>query len=1201
MHRLSFCFLLLLASPLSAQNKLDLNFQQSPPKPQPEWVKIVDQGQFDPRLKGYFTPEGIRVEIVAEAPTVVNPVGMTFDAKGDLYVLEWVPPPEVKDGKNVNFPESSVEFTYQDGSKRKVAIMKKPTKDHVKRLADTKGTGVYDEAKVILEDELPSSILIHDGWLYTSGQGTVRRVKMETLGTPEVRREVIAQGFCGFHHHQVSGLTLGNDGWLYITSGDDDNFVEGSDGSRADVLRTGAIFRCKPDGSKLHVYAQGFRNPYRDVAFDASFNMFHVDNDNEDGSKFTGCRLMHVAEGNDFGWRLRIGARCCVPDHSRAAVYGELPGKVPPMLKTGRGAPAGLLIYNDAYFPPEYRGLLYYPDVFRRSIRAYQVKRLGATFEVTHEFELMRSTDPLFRPCQMVTGPDGAMYVCDWRTDSGGAGKLWGDGKNGRIYRLTWTGTEVQPALSPRAKDSWEKIVQLGDKDLFRELRSDNFTDRQKAQQELVRRGKKHLATWLEVLESDHLPARIAAMGAVQSFWNDAVKTAVLERIKGGPDELRRLAAEAIALNVTRGDQETNDVLVTGLTEPSPDVLRAIVLAFGKVGQPGHGEALVNVLQFDKGSDVALRDGILRALESYGKEAFDQLLALADSGQAKDLEKLVEVYPAFRTRAAAVGIPGLLTNYHLTPENKADLIRAYNNFQVEPPVDLKPLADFLAKMPQANPDLPKKQRDEIEAMVPVKLAALEILANHGQLKAGKLSETLIDLLGAQDPAARLRVIKAIRDIRMTQAVTLLQTQLARTELASEKLALVETLGALSDRSAFAPIEKIYQAAETPADLRLASLRALIALDARRVKGFKDRLLVSDDPKLLEEAVVLLGDAPEGAKLLGEQFLAKKLPRALLPQVAEALRRFAREDAGSAALLSSVMKGGLLVALDAAEIGRIQGELSVKDRAQRGRSLYLNNRALACINCHRLEGVGGGPGPDLTRVWETHSLEKVMESMLDPSKEIKEGYQAYVAVTKAGKIHLGLKVAQNQDELTLKDAQGKEIKIAANDLDELSATKKSLMPDDVVRHLSYGEFLDLVAFLRDRAMQESLRGLGLDFVAKQASAADWKPIRAEPTGYVNLLTVVGKEETRALAKTFVYAPKEQKAKLLIGGARLLAVRIAGAEVYRGEPKFVADAESAEVTLPMGWSEVEVRAVSDDQVLGFFLRLQGDGLRLHPNKE
>ena len=74
----------------------------------------------------------------------------------------------------------------------------------------------------------------------------LRRYKQSHPGGAYDKKEVIAQGFGGVHHHQVSGLTIGNDGLLYITTGDDDNVVEGSDGSRATVLRTGAVFRCRP-------------------------------------------------------------------------------------------------------------------------------------------------------------------------------------------------------------------------------------------------------------------------------------------------------------------------------------------------------------------------------------------------------------------------------------------------------------------------------------------------------------------------------------------------------------------------------------------------------------------------------------------------------------------------------------------------------------------------------------------------------------------------------------------------------------------------------------------------------------------------------------------------------------------------------------------------------------------------------------------
>ena len=75
---------------------------------------------------------------------------------------------------------------------------------------------------------MPSSILVHDGWMYLSSQGTVRRYPLAQVlkesqdGKRDFTPQVIAQGFCGYHHHQVSGLTIGNEGWLYVTAGDDD-------------------------------------------------------------------------------------------------------------------------------------------------------------------------------------------------------------------------------------------------------------------------------------------------------------------------------------------------------------------------------------------------------------------------------------------------------------------------------------------------------------------------------------------------------------------------------------------------------------------------------------------------------------------------------------------------------------------------------------------------------------------------------------------------------------------------------------------------------------------------------------------------------------------------------------------------------------------------------------------------------------------
>jgi putative membrane-bound dehydrogenase-like protein len=1198
--------------PADEAEKFDFTQPQSPPRPSPKWLKIIDQGANDPRLKGYFTPEGLKVEIVADAPTVVNPVGMTFADDGTPYVLEWRPSP------GDDWHEVPVTFTYKDGTTRQVATMKKRVKDVVKTLRDTRGAGRYDDAKVILEEELPSSILLHDGWLYVTGRGSVRRYRQSEPGGKYDVKEVIAQGFCGFHHHQVSGMTIGNDGWLYLTSGDDDNVVEGSDGSRATVLRTGAVFRCRPDGSKMQAFALGFRNPYRDVAFDTAFNMFHADNDNEDGSKFTGCRLMHIVEGCDFGWRLKGGARCCVPDHVRGAIFGELPGKVQPLLKTGRGSPAGLLIYNDTRFPENFRGLLYYPDVFRKLIRAYKVEKRGATFAVAEEFEFMKSDDPLFRPCEMVLGPDGAMYVVDWRTDSGGAGRLWGDGQHGRIYRLTWGGTKDQPALPLRPMDSWAKIVKQADEDLLRTLESPEASDRARAQKEIVKRGDRFRPALLKLLKDAEKPAvaRFAALGALESFWNADVQEAFLFILANGDADLRRLAADGLGLNAKAGDAEVHDALLKALNDADPAVRRAVALAMGHVAADGAADALVNTLAFDEGKDAYLRDGLVRAIEALGKPGIDRLVALGHSGVDKDLERVVEAFAAMRTRPAADAVPSLLDNPHLSIAQRAALIRSYENYLLDPPVSLEPALKYLAGHP-----------DEATA---VKIAGLEVLSLAGALKGDRAGEWLVKLLDDPDPNLRLSVVKAIEDTRPARASGRLVKLLEDAgRPAREREAVVKALRALHDRTAVAALKTIVadDKPTTPEarSLRLEAFRSLAALDpdyaAVAARGFLER----HDYVLQTEAAVVLGASVEGTRFAAKLFLDKKVPRELLPQVSDALRKHAGQDAELAKMLTEVMRTGLLVGNSPEEVERVRKLVQTKGDAKRGRALYLNANRLACITCHRLEGIGGNVGPDLTRLWETQSIEKIMESLIEPSKEIKEGYQAYIASTRQGQVYTGLKVAQNADEVVLRDANARDVRIPMKDLDELKASKQSLMPDNVVAQLTYDEFIDLVAFLKDRKAQESLRGLALDFFvvgpfgpdlakpyppeqkpdpeatypgAKTGEVLKWQPAHAEPSGLLNLRAIFNKEHISAYALTYVYSARPQKAEMLLGSDDTVRVWIDGRLVheYATPRSAVPDQDRVTVALKEGWNRVLVKVVNGTDDHGLYLRFVGDGLRV-----
>jgi quinoprotein glucose dehydrogenase len=1056
---------LLLGSCAMAADLLatDLTQPQSPLRPKPDGMTFVDQGSHDPRLKGYFTPDGFRVEIVAADPDVVNPVGMHFDTEGRLFVLEWTHDPQPPF-------EELLPITYRDGTKRLVPTMKKRVKDRIKVLTWNAETGTYSMPRTILEDELPSTILIHDGWLYTAGRSTIRRWKLDAIldGTNiNAIPEIIAQGFSGWHHHQVSGLAVGHDGWLYVSTADSDNVPEGSDGVRAEVLmRQGGIYRCRPDGSKLHLHCRGLRNPFREAVQDGRGHWFHIDND-DSGGKYVGCRLVHLLEEADYGWRLNDGARCCVPDKTRSVIFGERPGTVAPMLKTGRGAPAGLLAFDETTVPELYRGWLLNPDVLRQSVRAYRPAPTGSTFEIVQEFEWLKSSDPLFRPCHAVTGPDGAIYVCDWRTNSDGGGRLFGDGRGGRIYRIRWAGgklpgqDDATPEIPLHERSSWKTIVDADDATLIKTLETESLSRRQIAMAELRRRPAARVRPTLLTLLSDvkmPLEARIAAVGVVQQFWNADVETALIAALDAEPD-LRRLAADALSLSA-KGTDAIQTSLFPLLNDGDKSVRRAAILAYAKLFGPAVVDLLGSLLRNDDGKDPALTDAIVRALERTGKPGVEKIIDLARTGTQADREIAVQAYLGLRIPAGHELLPAFLADPHLTNEQRALLIRSAVYYPPERAFSPEGLFDFVLKFDKPDPLL---------------LAAiLDVAGQTRQLNGPKATLLLERALSSPATEIRRSAIKAIDSTRLAAASTALVARLKeRPENVDEIIDLLKAVATLKAPTARDDVDALLKQT-VPTAVAVEALRTLAVLDADRARVVAEGALTNGDAALQAEAVRIVGTTPAGAIGVGRKFIDRKLPKELLPAVSEVLRSHAAKNPEASKLLTDVMRGGLLLNTGPAEVERIRQMVISKGDPARGRQIYLNNKLVACASCHTMEGQGGQVGPDLTRMWDAMSVEKIIESLVEPGKEIKEGFTSYRVVTKDGKSISGLKIADTATEITLRDATGRDHRIPRGEIEELQASKTSLMPDNVVSQLSYDQFIDLVAFLKNRQAQESLR-------------------------------------------------------------------------------------------------------------------------------
>src|SRR5207253_11035863 len=220
----------------------------------------------------------------------------------------------------------------------------------------------------------------------------------------------------------LSGVAFDAEGNLYFGLGENEGLpyrLVGTDGSSASGGgEGGSIYRCRPDGSKLTRVATGFWNPFG-LGIDPFGRLFAVDNDPDSRGP---CRLMHIVEGGDYGYRYRNGRKGI---HPFTAWDGELPGTLPMVAGTGE-APCGVLAYESTGLPPEYRGDLIVTSWGDHVIERFRLTKRGASFTSKSEPIVRGGED--FRPVGIATAPDGSLYVSDWVDKSypvHGKGRIW--------------------------------------------------------------------------------------------------------------------------------------------------------------------------------------------------------------------------------------------------------------------------------------------------------------------------------------------------------------------------------------------------------------------------------------------------------------------------------------------------------------------------------------------------------------------------------------------------------------------------------------------------------------------------------------------------------------------------------------------------------------------------------------------------------
>jgi putative heme-binding domain-containing protein len=532
-------------------------------------------------LRRMTLPEGFAVELVASEPDIVNPVAMTFDDRGRIWITE------------------SVEYPRQEAG---------VGRDRIKILEDTDGDGKADKFTVFAEGlNIPSGIAVGYGGAWVANAPDILFLQ-DTDGDDKAdKREVVVSGFGRDDTHELpNSLTWGPDGWLYGLNGVFNQSHVTYRGKEFDF--TCALFRIHPRTREFQLFAEGTSNPWG-VAWDS------------EGSAFaSACVIDHLWHLAETGYYIRQG--------------GPYPPFTWPMgsivkHKHQKAAYCGLHFFDSDAYPPAYRERLYMGNIHGGAINVDVLARDGSTYASTAGADLLVANDAWFMPVVQKTGPDGCLYILDWydryhcyqdaRRDPGGIDRL-----KGRLYRVRYQN-------SPRAGRF--DLAAESDSQLIERLNSPNIYFRDVAQRILCERGDPEARPKLERLVADPTATRKARMHALWSLvGSGSLSVEFHQALLAHSDPTFRAWGVRAAGNLGRIDSTLLQQVVSMAHDPAAEVRLQVAIAARKINGIDAVRVLVEVLA-TSGDDKLIPHVVWQNLHPLMEDhapAFLQLISTDD-------------------------------------------------------------------------------------------------------------------------------------------------------------------------------------------------------------------------------------------------------------------------------------------------------------------------------------------------------------------------------------------------------------------------------------------------------------------------------------------------------------------------------------------------------------------------------------------
>jgi putative membrane-bound dehydrogenase-like protein len=928
-------------------------------------------------------PEGFTIEKVAGEPLIRFPMFAAFDERGRLFVAE------------------------SSGLDLYAELQALTRKCRISVLEDADGDGRYEKARVFADKLVfPMGLAWRDGKLYVPDPPEI--VTLEDTDGDGVadRRTHLLGEFGHTDNGSLHGLTFGPDGLLYFTMGEPDGYkIPRADGSVLEG-KSGALFRCRPDGSDPEVLCRGFENLV-EVIFTPRGEIIGDDNIFQLPTGGLRDALVHLLDGGLYPLKF--------DEATRYPVTGEPLG---PITLFPTVALSGLMRYRGTAFPASMRGHLFSAQHNTRGVGRHALSPQGSTFR-SEDSMFVTCDDPNFHPSDVLEDADGSLLVVDtggWYVQHCPVGKIGTTGGPGGIYRVRWAA--AKPVEDPWGlKIDWARASAA--------LLSDpRPMVRDRAQRTLAARGDvepvaaavpvaREVAVWtLALMPGDAATARLRRIAAdadpeiaapavrALGLRRDRTSAAAVARLLAAPDErLRLTAAEALAR--CGGPESLAPIRDALRAEPDRFLEHALIHAAYRIAD-----------------DAALAPWLSDASTRVQQAALLLLDQPPRSGVAAGavIARLSSPDPGLRRIAV-----GLLQNH---PE------------WAEPALGF--LGDWLGRA-----DLPDDERRRFTGL---------ILAFQSEEAVQKF---VADRIGnsALEPDRRALLLEAISQSSLSSLpgswVRALRASLRDADPVVRSHAVRSAAALQADASLLEDLAVLAQDAAQPAPLRLDALRAVVAGRPALPEPLLDFLIAqigreNDPPGRLAAAQVLSRAKldPERARRLAQIVRGDPLisPSMVLGESAGAP---AEEVRARLAALAPLLTGG--------------------DPA-RGRAIFFGKK-VACSTCHRVGDEGGTIGPDLTKIGLIRSGRDILESVVAPSSTFAQGYQPYRVRLNEEEAYVGILSRQSVQTIHLRDASGAEVRLRRDQIASMERIDVSIMPEGLDKALSEAELRDLLGFLQ----------------------------------------------------------------------------------------------------------------------------------------